>query len=197
MELVKKLSAKSVVGNPMSVIRAAMKDAHDRAPQEGDSAPLYRVYGVARGVKNGQSNFGEWTAFKGEFAAVSLETGEQFRSGELFLPEVAEALLIGPVKDGDGSGVQFAFEIGARAVKDRADDKNLKYEYTVRSLVELSKEDPLAQMASTLPALPAPRKAAPQQQALATSDPEGDQQNRADAAAEVEHAPAAKKAAKK
>lgn len=156
MELLNKMAAKSIIGNVKSQLP---RDA-EKNIEMGVKVSLFRVYGVARGLKRGESNFGPWTAFTGDFEAVKVSTGEVFRSSQLFLPEVAELMLVGPVMDVKNvGGVQFAFDIGAKG-----EETSVGYQYTCDALLEVSDNDPLAALKAILPA---PRLAAPKQEEAA------------------------------
>jgi hypothetical protein len=160
MQLVKKLSAKSVIGNILALFPRETTVVDGKEIKKivlGTEIDLLRVIGVARGIKRGTTNFGEWTAFKGQFEGVRLDDGEIFRSSDLFLPEVATDMLVPVVMEHGEEGVQFAFTIGARAVADRAAPEIVKYEFICKPLVEVSQTDPLEAFKNTLPALPAPK----------------------------------------
>lgn len=128
MRLLKKISVSTVCGK--------IEDKTERA--------LLHVYGVTHGVKQGQSDYGPWISFVGNFAAVNLETGEEFRAGKLFLPEIAEIMLHSQLAEADS--VQFAFEIGIIESKKSA----IGYEYTVKPLVKPQENDPLLAMKKQL-----------------------------------------------
>lgn len=143
MQLVGKLSAKSVIGN----IKKHIPRDSEKEILIGEEKVLFRVYGNIEGFKVGETNFGEFTEFQGNFEAVAIDTGEVFRSAKCFLPSIAEALLLPVVKNPDNvGGVRFAFDIG---IKGSA--KEVGYEYTVRPIVEMTEADPLAALRSSLP----------------------------------------------
>lgn len=130
--------------NLLSKISMKTIGADVEASKEGPIA-LAHVLGIAKGVKTGQSTYGDWTAFVGSFEAVNLETGEIFRAGKCFLPEIATSLLAGALTDAET--VQFALEIGARPAKNA-----VGYEYTVTPLIGPSESDELSMLKKALPA---------------------------------------------
>jgi len=145
--IVKKLSMKVLVGN----VKAQIKDL-----QEGQSVDIARVVGIARGLRHGTSTYGDFTALTGDFVAEALvgaKVGSRFRTGQLFLPDVAQNLVQPTVENlAKGDGVEMAFTIGVIATE----SSNTGYEYTASFLVEPSANDPLEALMSK--ALPAPAK---------------------------------------
>lgn len=142
VNIVKKLSAKVLVGN----VKSYVKDL-----QEGQSLDIFRVVGIARKIKTGISNFGEWESLMGEFVAeplVGAKAGQRFRTGQMFLPDVA-LNLIAPVVGNGNNGVELAFVVNIEANEDSATG----YIYSCQFLVEPESSDPLeALMAKALPA---------------------------------------------
>lgn len=168
LKSVKKLSAKAVCGPIKNHLPHAVqtrivgeKPVTGNFPANGQEVKLFRVYGTAMGVKKGDSTFGAWVAFQGQFEAVAHATGEITRSNQLFLPEVAELMLYPAVMDSSNeNGVKFSFEIGAVA-----NNTQVGYEYTIRTLGEVAENDALAAMRAEF-ALPAP---APDEKQMALS----------------------------
>lgn len=150
--IITKLSPKTCGCEPKKVAANLKND--------GDSAPLLALFGNVTGVKSGESNFGPWLKFVGSIAAQNLITGEFFRSGAAFLPEVATQLLLPAVESAEGA-VQFGFQIDIK--KDEA--SSVGYQYTVKPLLPMETSDPLLLMASEIEsnfpvALPAPENVA-------------------------------------
>ena len=138
--LIKKISRKTVVG--------------DVSPPE-KATDLYTIMGIANGVKTGSSMYGEWLALTGQFEASNLETGEVFAAPVAFLPEPLNGLIAAKVRtpgeDGKGVSVKFAVMVGVKPAKNQ-----FGLEYTVRELVDVKENDPLADLRQALPALPKP-----------------------------------------
>jgi hypothetical protein len=150
--IVKKLSGKVLVGQ----VKAYAKDL-----QEGQSVDLFNVIGVASGLKHGTTNFGDFTALMGQFIAeplVGAKAGQRFRTGQLFLPDVALNMVAPIVENlGKGESVELAFRIGITA----SETSSVGYEYNAEFLVQPKENDPLeALMAKALPA-PAKEPEAP------------------------------------
>jgi hypothetical protein len=123
-------------------------------PADGSSKLVMRVLGQASAMKNGNTDFGEFTAFVGMFEATNVETGEVSRSGKIFLPSAAEVMLAGALQGSTGP-VAFGFDIGVRE-----SDNAIGYEYTAESIFDVAETDPVEQMKKTMTAkaLPAPTK---------------------------------------
>jgi len=140
-QLLSKMSAKAIVG----AIKPLLPRDAEKNIIKDQIVMLYTVFGIARGVKKGESTFGPWVSFSGSFEAVDTN-GEVYNSSNLFLPEVAENLLLPVVMDEKNeSGVAFSFAIGAKA-----SDSSVGYEYVVKTLQELAADDPLAAMRAKL-----------------------------------------------
>ncbi|WWT37761.1 ssDNA binding protein [Enterobacteria phage PRDaquamarine] len=143
MEIVSKLTLKTIGAQP-------------KPHSVKENTALASIYGRVRGKKVGQSTFGDFIKFEGEFEGVNLATGEVFRSGALILPKVLESLLAGAV-DGENT-VDFAVEVWAKP----SEKGNTGYEYGIKPLIEPAASDELAQLRQTVKAaaLPAPAKEA-------------------------------------
>lgn len=140
MELVKKISTKTVIG----------KIAKADIPAKG-MKPLYRVVGIAQGTKVGESNYGGFVGFRGNFKATRISDNEVIHSAVAFLPQMATDLLLPAVEsDQSGMGVQFGFDIGIKAAETATG-----YEYTVTPLVENA--NTLDALEAGLPKLPSPK----------------------------------------
>lgn len=113
---------------------------------------LMQVFGIANGIENGTSQYGNWTALKGQFRAVNLESGEMFQAGECFLPNIALNLVQGALTD-ENKSVEFAFNVGVYPA-----DNAFGYEYCCDPLMAAAETDPLEIMQKKLAALPAPDK---------------------------------------
>lgn len=159
------MSATSAAAGPNIVAKLSTAKMFGTLPKPDKATPLFQLIGIAVGVKHGNSTYGEWTAFTGDFEARSLygETaGQSFRSGKLFTPSAVTPLLLTALATDTETGeipkVQFALEIGYQPAKNP-----IGYEYTVRPLVKMSGADPLAALRVQLLALAAsaPGEAAP------------------------------------
>lgn len=142
MQFVKKISAKIVASKSMT-----------RMEGKGQKK-LFDVVGIASGFLNGESQYGSWTAFIGQFQARSLE-GEDYAAPQVFLPEPAQSMLIAALtsRDGAENGVEFAFEVGIREPTPGKPSVS-GYEYYVRPLMDTRQDDRMAQLLAR--ALPPP-----------------------------------------
>lgn len=137
VQIVTKLSAKKIVGK---VKRPEAK------------TPLYQVFGIATGIKTGESNFGPWTALTGQFRAVKLDDGQTFQSGVCYLPKMGTDLIT-PMLNKEGvDGLEFALNIGVVP-----SENQIGYEYYVEPVLEAKENDPLEALQKKVQAaLPAP-----------------------------------------
>lgn len=121
-----------------------------------DKSPLHvmRIMGQATKTVTGNTDFGAFVGFMGNFEATNVRTGEIFRSGKCFLPPVATNLLEGAVAGANGAPVMFAFDIGVK----EDDESSVGYVYTATPILDAGEADPIEQMKKTInaPALPAP-----------------------------------------
>lgn len=138
--LLKKLSVATVFGE--------FDKNHDAVV---NSSPIIRVFGIASGIRTGQSNFGDWLAFTGDFGAINLETGEAYRGPQVFIPQPAQGMLEAALQKAET--VEFSFEIGLKPSK----KGTLGFEYTVRPIKEAADSDAFTALAdmsrADLPAL--------------------------------------------
>ena len=134
VQIVKKVSTKVICGgSPVPPEKA------------GETKWLYNVIGLANSIKTGESQYGPWRALLGQFIAEapSIENPDEikrFRTGQLFLPDVALDLVAPAVAASKKSEqVKFAFRVGI--VRD--DTAATKYTYVAESLLEPEESDPL------------------------------------------------------
>lgn len=93
IKLVKKLTVKNVLGKKPSAALLGENDSYD----------VMTVYGTAVKAEDGEHDFGdgntsEYTKFRGNFAAIRVSDGVEFRSGVMILPDVAGGVLAPVVK---------------------------------------------------------------------------------------------------
>ena len=136
MSLVKKISAKTVCGN----VKALVKDL-----ETGQKLAIMEVIGLVRpgaaGIQTGETDNGVWTAFKGGFEAINLVTGESYMAGKLFLPDVAQDLILQTVENAEHD-VQIHFLIGVREDETSAPG----YTYYAEPMMKASESNPLEQI---------------------------------------------------
>jgi hypothetical protein len=144
--LLKKISAKTVMGNVKEIAKG-MKD--------GERKELFKLLGVCKGVKTGESAYGEYTEFHGAFFAVNLLTDEEFEGAKAFLIDPWTGMLLTALEGNES--VEFAITVSIIA----RDDLPMGYEYVGSPMVETRRADPLAALkqAAGLATLPAPAEA--------------------------------------
>lgn len=151
LKLVKKITVKNVLGRKPSAALLGDKDTVD----------VMTVYGSASKCERGSSDMGDgntsdWIRFKGNFAAIRISDGVEFRSGTMFLPDVASDLLA-PIVEGlpdDSEAVNFGFLVTMK--KDA--DTTIGYQYTAEPLTKPAEHDPLDTIRgqlTTAPGVPA------------------------------------------
>jgi hypothetical protein len=145
-QLVSKLSLKSIIGKPD--MKALWAKSEDGKLLHEQGIELFNVGGTVTGMKTGITNFGEFTGFLGTFGAIRLHDGVVFRSGQLFLPTIAENFVKPTVEAAAGAPVEFGFIIGIKPMKKPDDSES--YEYTVTPIVAPDAVDPLAGMMAKL-----------------------------------------------
>lgn len=127
MKPVRKITVKAVYGAVDIEKVLAAKDT---------GLPIMDVYGIATAAKEGESDYGVYCKFIGQFRAVNLETGETFRSATLLLPRFLEEQLMGLL---GGGAVAAEFAVRIQAVYDKT--SATKYVYVADSLVEAQESD--------------------------------------------------------
>lgn len=145
--LLKKITTKTVMGK----VKEAIAGLGDKFQQ---NTPAMRVLGIANGVQTGESDYGPWVKFKGEFKATNLLTGEEFRSRSCMLPELASDELEAALSDENNDSVEFAVDVTVNP-----SENTIGYEYGIIPLVEAQRDDPLARLSSQVDGkLEAPQK---------------------------------------
>ena len=160
------------------------KDANDMPilADKGPSVPLLRIMGVVVGASVGNRTMpdnsrSEWLAFKGQFEATNLITGEVYQSGACIMPGALPDMLYGAIKNDDGTfkNAEFAVEFGAHYDKGAA----TSYVFDTKTLLAPKESDAMAalkaQVAQTAGLLAAPAEgAAPAADADANNAPATD-----------------------
>lgn len=137
MKQIKKISVKSVYGN------IDVKKFEAQA-----QIPLMRVVGYTDGFRLVATQFGESIGFTGLFQAINAETGEIFRSAEMFVPSIIERPLIAALKkSAGGASITVAFDLLAGP----CEKGNTGYEYLVGLIQNPDDgEDPITAIESRL-----------------------------------------------
>ncbi len=144
MQIIKKVSASTVVGNT-KVLRKFAESG------DGKSVDIMRVVGVAIGVKSGMSPYGEWVALRGNFSAVNIDTGEEFRGSTLYVPDEITDMIAAQLSA--TTSVEFGVIIGVKE-----SDLAIGYEYVVTPLMDTGEADPIAALNARIDhALEAPK----------------------------------------
>lgn len=147
-EYVKKLSASVIMGTVPK-------------PAKGKTVALYRIVGICSGdVRMVKTKFGDSVGIKGQFKAIRFEDRAGFESGELFLPDIANNIILPQLK-GDGAAVEFGFDVYVKG-----NETPIGYEYGIKTLVAVKESAAMTALmekgltASPLPAMAEPTPAA-------------------------------------
>jgi len=150
-----------------STIGLKTADLEKVAAEKGKQKPVVvmRTYGRVSKMENGQTAFGSFIKFQGEFEAVNLLDESIHRSKTLILPACAETCLleqIGAAKQDSKEllAVEFGLDITVEYYKN-ATLKGTEFRWGVRPLNEPSGEDSLSKLGQqfgSLPLLTAPGK---------------------------------------
>ena len=116
---------------------------------------VMRVWGIVSNRKPGVSQFGSYTKFTGEFAAINLINGAEYRAQELLLPAIAESLVIkmfeGAAKDAQNAA-QISLEVTVTYNPPKTENSNYtRFVYGLKPLIDFKGEDALSAMAKQLP----------------------------------------------
>lgn len=154
--LVGKLSPKEVMGINF---RDEIMSGRMKLPCQ-----LYTLIGRAENLRDGESDFGPWTAARGEFEAVRIHDNKTFMGRECHVPGPAGEMLVEEVRKlivaeipataeqvkkrgktytTSGGSVDLALVVGIKATT-RAGGQ--PYEFTVASLIPVRRSDALAAM---------------------------------------------------
>lgn len=163
VEILNKIVAKNIVKRSQLNYR---KDGDGKVENE-EPRLLYRIFGIAREVRHGDSNYGQWTAFIGSFEAVRFSDHQRFQAPQCFLQGASEGLLLDALKsaqkDDPTAVLGFSFDIGVKpSDKWITEDKGNSYEYTVKTVLKTQQHDPLKELRElvmpSLPVLSAPTR---------------------------------------
>jgi len=125
--LLNKITPKTVIGSIKEVTRDLK-----------ESTSVMRVVGIARSMSNGESDYGTWTKFKGDFQATNLLTGEIYRSPNCIMPSIVNGIIESALTEADNNAVEFAFDVTVVP-----NDTPIGYEFGAIPLVEPKEESPL------------------------------------------------------
>lgn len=144
MTIVKKLSTKSVFG----------KVEFSPEIPVGGKIHLYTVAGICSGYRMGNSNFGDYIQFYGEFVAWTTNPkSDRVQSAKLFVPSPFDEMLKNAVDSANGKPqVEFRVRIGAEKVLKR--DGSMGYEYFVESEHKIQPSDALSRLLGESPTPP-------------------------------------------
>lgn len=134
-----------------------------KIPAPEDRTLLYSVFGTANDTKVGESNFGAWVGFRGEFEILRAHDQQQFITMVVFIPEPLQGMLLHALgaREDKSKGIDFAMHIYIKPANNA-----YGYEYEPVSVIQHKTSDKLAELRAivhqNLKALPAPPKKKPE-----------------------------------
>jgi hypothetical protein len=131
---------------------------------------LGRIYGVATGMEQITTQYGEAEKFVGEFVATKAD-GETGMASVCYLPQTVSTMLADMLRDRgeDLQGVKFGFDIFAEPSEKSATG----YTWKIKPLMEVKPTESVLAFASSFPALPF-TKAQGGNESVTKPDAEGD-----------------------
>lgn len=133
MDLVRKISTATIIGN---------MPIESWVP--GRDEELFTIVGIADGIREGSSNFGDWVAFIGKFVARRNSDKREFAGSEAYIPEPLQSMLLAALKE--SGTVQVAVKVCAKY----HERSTTKYTYYVKPLNELPESDTMKQLRSLM-----------------------------------------------
>lgn len=135
--------------------KISVKTVFGKVEKPAEKFAAIRFLGIARRMSTGESQFGPWVKFHGDFQAINLTTGEEFVAKQALFPAVISDDLAAMLADESVNEASFGFDLYIAP-----NDAPIGYEYSAESLIEQQESNPLALLAQSiakpLPALSAP-----------------------------------------
>ena len=158
VNLVKKLSAKDLLGNIIDIVKGM---------EVGDVVEAYAVAGICSSYETGTSTYGTWYRFCGELQGINYLTGEVYRSGKVHVPDILETLILEGISENAvinsekstktttmydfDTPIEFSFKVSVERLEPR-EDKPYGYKYHVRPLTEVAKNDRIQHLVALIEA---------------------------------------------
>ena len=142
--LKKKITVKDVIGKVIPALKKAglTEDTKDENSVTGVTFPpntgILRVIGQVTGYTTGESDYGPWTKFRGDFQGINLLTGEECRSRACHVPDLMGDDIVAALKIEGNTAVEFAVDITVSPMNSAQG-----YSYEVVPLVDVARDDPL------------------------------------------------------
>jgi len=124
MEIIGKISVKTVVGNKKTINDAISE-------YNGASVPIMRLVGQVNAIERGSSTYGEWLALKGNFQATNILTGEVFMAGSAFVDHTYSQNIQLELEKEEVSVVEIGVDVNAAS----SDSSQSGYSYSIRPLL--------------------------------------------------------------
>ncbi len=122
---------------------------------------LYRIAGQVTGIKTGDSDYGPWVAFTGNFTARRHD-GVLFAGPRAFIPQPFQDMIEAAIKQQEADGLVASVQFGLDISVIQDDTASIGYQYKCVPVIEVESEAQSlleSTMEKTpLPKLPAPKK---------------------------------------
>ena len=144
MKIARKISTKTL-GFTMATLKEILDNLKD-----GESAMLYSVAGIARDTQQGESQYGPWLAFKGEFVAKLAGKDETIRSPKAFFPSPFDGMLENAISAAQEDGTKRPVEFGVQVFIKKDNSVQAGYTYVVQPVVKVKEADALNSLLETI-----------------------------------------------
>lgn len=123
-----------------------IQDLLKRVKDEQIEVVLYEVFGFARSIISGQTQYGLWEGAKGRFIATTPD-GKRFVSAKLILPALANEAVIEALRATDTEqDVELGFRILAKPDTSARAGEGKGYVFGAIPLIEPKGDDPMARL---------------------------------------------------
>jgi hypothetical protein len=104
---------------------------------------LMKITGQCTGIDTGTTTYGEWVAYKGDFHAVNMATGEIFKGTQIYVPQEADIVMRAPI-EAALKEVSAVIEIGV-SIEAKLTSTQVGYQYRARPLMDLAQPESRSQ----------------------------------------------------
>jgi hypothetical protein len=137
---------------PVMARKITMKELCDGNVGKAPEGFVGRITGTACDVIHGETQYGPWVKFKGDFLGQD-RNGKKYISGYCCIPEPASGLISGQLIDEDTHEVQFSFDF----YKVIDESSSTGYVFKTEAVLEVQQSNLLENLVASLPALPEPK----------------------------------------
>lgn len=135
-----KTGGKNLVRKIVNKVLFSDKGSKPKMPEGESRMFLGNVFGIARSVKTGDSDYGPWTKLVGAFEAHTHD-GRVMQSPQCILPEPMQGMIAEQLADENTESLQFSVNVYMQEA-----DTATGYEYITETVIESDAADPLADL---------------------------------------------------